>query len=106
MIVPLGVWLLLILALAMGGLLKYTRFGRHTFAIGSNEQTARLCGVAVQKVKLWVYSLSAGFAGLAGVMQFSRLTVGDPTVAMDWNWMSLQRWSLEEEVFPEVRDRC
>ena len=82
MIVPPGVWLLLILALGVGGLLKYTRFGRHSFAIGSNEQTARLCGVAVQRVKLLVYTLSAGFAGLAGVMQFSRLTVGDPTVAM------------------------
>jgi ribose/xylose/arabinose/galactoside ABC-type transport system permease subunit len=50
--------------------------------VGSNEQTARLCGVAVERVKLAVYTICASFAGLAGLMQFSRLTVGDPTVAV------------------------
>ena len=66
----------------VGGVLRYTRFGRHIFAIGSNEQTARLCGVNVPRVKTLVYTLSAALAGLAGLMQFSRLTVGDPTVAI------------------------
>jgi len=82
MLVPPGVWLLIILSLAMSALLRYTRLGRHTFAIGSNEQTARLCGVAVERVKVLVFALGGAFAGLAGVMQFSRLTVGDPTVAV------------------------
>jgi ribose/xylose/arabinose/galactoside ABC-type transport system permease subunit len=63
-------------------MLRSTRLGRHIYAIGSNEQTARLCGVRVNRVKVLVYSMSAGFAGVAGVMQFSRLTVGDPTVAV------------------------
>lgn len=82
MLVPAGVWLLLILAVAMAAVLRYTRLGRHTFAIGSNEQTARLCGVAVERVKVLVFTLGGAFAGLAGLMQFSRLTVGDPTVAV------------------------
>jgi ribose transport system permease protein len=81
-ILPPGVWLLVVLALVVGGVLRYTRFGRHIFAIGSNEQTARLCGVKVTRVKTLVYTLSAALAGLAGLMQFSRLTVGDPTVAI------------------------
>ncbi len=81
-LVPPGVWILLILALMVAGLLRYMRLGRHIFAIGSNEQTARLCGVAVENVKILVYTLSATMAGLAGLMQFSRLTVGDPTVAV------------------------
>jgi ribose/xylose/arabinose/galactoside ABC-type transport system permease subunit len=80
-LVPWGVWLLVVLALVVGGVLKYTPFGRHVFAIGSNELTARLCGVAVERVKLTVYTLCGLFGGLAGLMQFSRLTVGDPTVA-------------------------
>lgn len=80
-IAPPGVWIMGVLALLVAGMLYYTRLGRHIFAIGSNEATARLCGVPVDRVKIMVYSLSAGFAGLAGVMQFSRLTVGDPTVA-------------------------
>jgi ribose/xylose/arabinose/galactoside ABC-type transport system permease subunit len=82
MLVPPGVWLLVVLAIAMAALLRYTRLGRHTFAIGSNEQTARLCGVAVERVRLLVYTICGAFAGLAGLMQFSRLTVGDPTVAI------------------------
>ena len=79
---PPGVWMMIFLAIGMAALLRYTRLGRHTFAIGSNEQTARLCGVAVERVKILVYTLCGAFAGLAGVMQFSRLTVGDPTVAV------------------------
>jgi len=82
MLVPPGVWIMILLAVAVACLLRYTRLGRHTVAVGSNEQTAHLCGVAVNRVKLAVYTLSAGFAGLAGLMQFSRLTVGDPTVAV------------------------
>jgi len=67
---------------AMGVLLKYTVFGRHVFAVGSNEATARLCGVRTDRVKVLVYTLSGLFCGLSGVMEFSRLTVGDPTVAV------------------------
>jgi ribose transport system permease protein len=81
-LIPPGDWLLLALAILIAGILRYTRLGRHVFAVGSNEQTARLCGVAVENVKIIVYTLSATMAGLAGVMQFSRLTVGDPTVAV------------------------
>jgi ribose transport system permease protein len=81
-LVPPGVWLMILLALVIAALLRYTRLGRHIYAVGSNEQTARLCGVAVERVKVVVYTLSATLAGLAGLMQFSRLTVGDPTVAV------------------------
>jgi ribose transport system permease protein len=62
--------------------LRYTRFGRHMFAIGSNERTARLCGVRVNRSKVAVYTLAAALAALAGVMEFSKLSVGDPTVSI------------------------
>jgi len=81
-VVPWGVWLTVVLAVGVAALLIYTRLGRHIIAIGSNEQTARLCGVPVDRVKTTVYALGGFFAGVAGVLQFSRLTVGDPTVAM------------------------
>ncbi len=81
-LVPPGVWLLAILAVAVGALLRYTRLGRHIVAVGSSERTARLCGVPVERIQCTVYALSGAAAGLAGVMQFSRLTVGDPTVAV------------------------
>ena len=79
MLLPPGVWFMLILALLVGGFLRYTQMGRHVVAVGSNEQTARLCGVPVEKTKLMVYILGSSFAALAGVLQFSYLTVGDPT---------------------------
>ena len=81
MLVPPGVWMTIILAVVVAGFLRYTRRGRHIFAIGSNEQTARLCGVQVGRTTLTVYILAACFAALAGVLQYSYLTVGDPTTA-------------------------
>ena len=77
-----GVWLTVTLAALIAAVLHYTRFGRHLFAIGSNERTARLCGVHVDRAKVAVYTFSAALAGLAGVMQFSQLSVGDPTVSV------------------------
>jgi len=80
-LLPAGIWVVIVLAVAVAVTLEYTRFGRHLFSIGSNERTARLCGVAVERTKILVYMLTAALAGIAGVLQFSRLSVGDPTVA-------------------------
>jgi ribose transport system permease protein len=79
---PIGVWIAIVLALLMVVVLRQTVFGRHVFAIGSNEATARLCGIRVQTTKILIYALAGGFFGLAGLMQLSRLTQGDPTVAI------------------------
>jgi len=74
-----GVWLVLALALIVSAVLRYTVFGRHVFAIGSNESTARLCGINVTATRIAVYTIAGFFVGVAGLFQFSRLTVGDPT---------------------------
>ncbi|HWA24318.1 MAG TPA: ABC transporter permease [Lacunisphaera sp.] len=79
---PTGVWLMLALAVLVALALRFSRFGRHVFAVGSNELTARLCGVPVERVKLLVYVLGGAFAGVAAVLQFSYLTIGDPTTAI------------------------
>ena len=76
-----GVWVALVLAIAVSLVLRQTIFGRRIFAIGSNEAAARACGIATDRLKLWVYSLAGLFFGLSGVMQMSRLRQGDPTVA-------------------------
>ncbi|GIW77382.1 MAG: hypothetical protein KatS3mg104_2445 [Phycisphaerae bacterium] len=81
-LVPFGVWLTLLAAIAAGLFLRYTRLGRHIYAVGSNEATARLCGVSVEKTKVLVYALGGAFFGLAGVLEFSKLNMGQPTGAM------------------------
>ncbi len=81
-LLPWGVWIAIGLAILVAGVLHYTRFGRHLFAIGSNERTARLCGVRVDRAKVGVYTIAGALAGLAGVMQFAQLSVGDPTVSV------------------------
>lgn len=77
-----GVWGVILLAVLMAVVLRRTVFGRHIFAIGSSEPAARLCGIRTGRVKVLIYVIGGLFCGLAGVMEFSRLTVGDPTVAV------------------------
>ena len=70
MIFPPGVWILIVMAILIALMLKYTRFGRHVVAVGSNEQAARLCGVPVERVKTLVYTLS-GFCMAWPVCSYS-----------------------------------
>ena len=81
-ILPTGIWILLVGVLVSSFILRYTRLGRHIFAVGSNEETARLCGVSVGRTKLFVYMAGGFFCGVAGLMQFSYIGgVGQPTSA-------------------------
>jgi len=79
---PIGVWLAVALAVLMAVVMGQTVFGRHLFAIGANETAARLSGIRVRRCKLAVYALAGLFFGVGGLMQLSRLTQGDPTVAI------------------------
>jgi ribose transport system permease protein len=79
---PAGVWVAAALAVATAVLLRNTVFGRHVFALGSNEATARLCGIPTTRLKVMVYALAGCFFGAAGLFQLSRLRQGDPTVAV------------------------
>jgi galactofuranose transport system permease protein len=65
-------------------LLSYTRFGRHVYALGDNEEAARLMGLNVGRVTVGVYTLSGALAGAAGVMLASRLGAGQPVAAVGW----------------------
>lgn len=79
---PAGVWATIVLAVLTSLLLRNTVFGRHIFALGSNEATARLCGIPTTRLKVLIYVIAGCFFGLAGLFQLSRLRQGDPTVAV------------------------
>ncbi|MBW3541886.1 MAG: ABC transporter permease [Planctomycetes bacterium] len=73
MLVPMGVWVMLLLALLVAGVLHFTVFGRHIFAVGSNAAAARLCGIRVGRMRILVYTLAGFFVGVAGIFQFAFL---------------------------------
>jgi ribose/xylose/arabinose/galactoside ABC-type transport system permease subunit len=71
--------MMFILAALASVLLNMTAFGRRTFAIGSNETAARFSGMRVNVQKWLLYTLGGLLTGLAGVMIFANIGIGDPT---------------------------
>lgn len=76
--VPVDAIVMVAVFLAGAWLLNETRFGRHVRAIGGNEETARLSGISVRRVKWLVYSMSATLAAAGGLISSSELGSGDP----------------------------
>jgi rhamnose transport system permease protein len=72
--VPAQLWLLVIAIVIAGVALDRTTFGRTLYAIGNNETAARFSGLAVDRVKLIIYTLSGFMAGLSGYVLVSRVT--------------------------------
>ena len=77
-LVPIPVVIMLGLAVVFSVLMRSTRFGRHVYAVGGNEQAARLSGVKTTRIKLLVYMLSGIIASVAGVISFSRFLSAEP----------------------------
>jgi len=77
-----GVWTVVILAIVLAVVLRYTIFGRYCYAIGSNEATAELCGIPVAQYKVSVYAISGLCAGWAGTLFLAKMRSGDPTIGM------------------------
>jgi len=67
------------LAVLMAVVLWATRFGRHLYAVGSNEATARLCGVNVSRTKVLAYTVAGLLTGWAGVLLFAHGDSGNPS---------------------------
>ena len=76
--IPNAVVLMVLLYLAAHFLMSRTTAGRYVYAVGGNAEAARLSGVSVKKVLLWVYACSGLLAGLGGVVMASQFRSGDP----------------------------
>ena len=77
-----SVVLLALVWIAAGFMLKFTPFGRYTYAIGSNVETAFHAGVGVNKVLVAIYTLTGAFVGLAAMITTSRASTAQPTAGM------------------------
>ncbi len=74
-----GFWSLALLAVGTAVLLRSMVLGRYCYAIGSNEATARLCGVPIDRTKVLIYTLAGLLTGWAGVLMFAHGGSGDPS---------------------------
>ncbi len=84
--IPIPVIIMVVMFLLGGFILNKTTFGRYVYAIGGNEEAAKLSGVNVHNVKLLVYTLCGFFAGIAGLIMLSRLGSGQPTSGMGFEF--------------------
>lgn len=83
--IPNPVWIAIICFILFGILLNKTRFGRHTLAIGGGKEAVRLAGVAVDRVKIIIFTLQGLMAGFAGVVLASRMTSGQPNSSVGFS---------------------
>jgi len=80
--IPSAVILLSAVLVIAGFVLKYTPFGRYTYAIGSNVETAFHAGINVNKVLVTIYTLTGAFVGLAAMITTSRASTAQPTAGL------------------------
>lgn len=76
--IPVPIFLMLILAVLFALIMKRTSFGRRVYSIGSNREAARLSGISVEKIEMWVFIIGGFLAGLVGVILASRVLSSQP----------------------------
>lgn len=79
---PLPIWMAASCFLVFGVLLNHTVFGRNTLAIGGNPEAARLAGVRVERLRVWIFALQGLVAAWAGLVLAARITSGQPNAAV------------------------
>jgi inositol transport system permease protein len=79
---PVPVIILVLVAVGAHIMLNNTRFGRHIYAVGGNEQAALISGLNVKRIKIAVYAIAGLLSGLAGLVLSSRIGSGQPGLAV------------------------
>ena len=82
--IPLPVWISCIIVAIAVFLTRQTRLGRYIYAIGGNENAARLSGISISKVKIAVYTIAGALAAIGGVMVTSRLDSAQPNAGISY----------------------
>jgi ribose transport system permease protein len=87
--IPFSLWLLALCALLMHFVLEHTKLGRYAFAIGSNSAAAYYAGVPIKFHLTAVYAIAGMLAGLAGMIEASRLMTGQPTAGQGYELQAI-----------------
>jgi inositol transport system permease protein len=82
--IPVPILILALVAIAAHVMLNNTRFGRHIYALGGNEQAARISGINISRVKIGVYTIAGLLAGLSGLVLSSRIGSGQPGLGLGY----------------------
>lgn len=82
--IPIPVYVMVAIFIITYIIISHTRFGRYVYALGGSEETVRLSGIAVKKVKTMVYIISGFMAGISGMLLASRLGSGQPLSGDGW----------------------
>ena len=87
--VPMPVWVTALFVAAFVIITRKTRFGRYLYAVGGNERAAVLTGLRVKRIKIWVYTLGGGLAGVAGLLVTARLDSAQPNAGLGYELDSI-----------------
>ena len=87
--VPVPVFIMAAIAAGLFVITRYTVFGRYVYAVGGNEEAARLSGIDVAMTKFWVYVISGMCSGICGLILASRLGSGDPKLGLMYELVSI-----------------
>ena len=87
--IPVPIYLFALVVLVGGFVLKFTRFGKHIYAVGGNEETTRLSGLPTDRIKVGAYLVSGLCAAIAGVFLSSRIRSGDASIGTSFGLDSI-----------------
>lgn len=82
--IPIPIWVYLIVGIVAHILLSRTKFGRHVFAIGGNEQASRICGINVEKTLVKVYAFAGLMSAVSAILLTARTSAGNPTYGLSY----------------------
>ncbi|GGE13324.1 ABC transporter permease [Marinithermofilum abyssi] len=80
--IPFPIIVFLVVGIISHLLLSNTKFGKYTYAIGGNEQAARICGINVDRHLILVYTYAGLLTAIAGLMLTARISVGQPSMGV------------------------
>ncbi len=82
--IPIPIWIYIAMGILAHILLSRTKFGRHVFAIGGNEQAARICGINVEKTLVKVYAFAGLLTAVSAILLTARTSAGNPTYGVSY----------------------